>query len=345
MEQNLNQEQKKPRRGASKFLAVLNILLLLALAAVLGYHFLAQRRQSVEAMAQQQELAQTKAQLEELEETTIPVETFKGYVQQYSPSTEFIQQFFPDKLVYKDETGVVYADIDESLPKNDYDWQYLSRNGKRYSYAPPEGQAALLGIDVSAHQGDIDWQAVKDDGIGFAMIRLAYRGYGASGNLLVDQNYEANIDGALDAGLDVGVYVFSQAITEEEAVEEANLAIENLKGRDITFPVVFDMEEIAGSEARTYGMTPEQVTDIAIAFCETIEAAGYRPMIYGNLKWLAANMDLSRLTEYDTWLAQYYRTPAFPYDFQMWQYTNTGSVAGINGDVDLNLCFTRYPAQ
>ena len=92
-------------------------------------------------------------------------------------------------------------------------------------------------------------------------------------------------------------------------------------------------------------MPPDQVTDIAIAFCETIEAAGYRPMIYGNLKWLAANMDLSRLTEYDTWLAQYYRTPAFPYDFQMWQYTNTGSVAGINGDVDLNLCFTRYPAQ
>ena len=342
MEQNLNQEQKKPRRGASKFLAVLNILLLLALAAVLGYHFLSQRRLSVEAMAQQQEL---ETRIQELEETTIPVETFKGYVQQYSPSTEFIQQFFPGKLVYKDETGVVYADIDESLPKNDYDWQYLSRNGKRYSYAPPEGQAALLGIDVSAHQGDIDWQAVKDDGIGFAMIRLAYRGYGASGNLLVDQNYEANIDGALDAGLDVGVYVFSQAITEEEAVEEANLAIENLKGRDITFPVVFDMEEIAGSEARTYGMTPEQVTDIAIAFCETIEAAGYRPMIYGNLKWLAANMDLSRLTEYDTWLAQYYRTPAFPYDFQMWQYTNTGSVAGINGDVDLNLCFTRYPAQ
>ena len=170
MEQNLNQPQKKPRRGASKFLAVLNILLLLALAAVLGYHFLAQRRQSVEAMAQQQELAQTKAQLEELEETTIPVETFKGYVQQYSPSTEFIQQFFPDKLVYKDETGVVYADIDESLPKNDYDWQYLSRDGKRYSYTPPEGQAALFGIDVSAHQGDIDWQAVITDGIAFAMI-------------------------------------------------------------------------------------------------------------------------------------------------------------------------------
>ncbi len=345
MEQYPNPQQKRPRRALTILLAVLNILLVLALVAVFGYHLLSQHRQTVQAMVQEQELEKVKAQVEELQETTIPIETFQGYAQQFGVSAEFVQQFFPDKLIYKDETGIVYGEIDESLPKNDYDWQYLSRDGKRYSYTPPDEQAALLGIDVSVHQGDIDWQAVKNDGIDFAMIRLAYRGYGASGNLLVDQNYETNIDGALAAGLDVGVYVFSQAITPEEAIEEANLAIENLKGRNITYPVVFDMEEIAGSEARTYGLTPEQVTDIAIAFCETIEEAGYRPMVYGNLKWMVVNMDLTRLTEYDKWLAQYYRTPAFPYSFQMWQYTNTGSVAGIEGNVDMNLCFTTYPVQ
>ncbi len=338
MEQNSN---PKPKRTGT-FSRVLNIVLLLALLAVAVVFLWNSRRQAVQAMAQEQQLEEAQARVAELEETTIPIETFKGYAQQYSPSTEFIQQFFPDKLVYKDETGIVYADIDESLPQNDYDWQYLSRDGKRYSYTPPDGQAAALGIDVSAHQGEIDWQAVKNDGIDFAMIRLAYRGYGQSGNLLVDANYETNIDGALAAGLDVGVYVFSQAVTEEEAVEEANLAIENLQGRDITYPVVFDMDEIAGDEARTYGLTPQEVTDIAIAFCEPVEAAGYRPMIYGNIKWMAANMELSRLAEYDKWLAQYYRTPAFPYSFQMWQYTNTGSVAGITGDVDMNLCFTPW---
>ena len=159
----------------------------------------------------------------------------------------------------------------------------------------------------------------------------------------MDENFEQNIDGALAAGLDVGVYFFSQAITVEEALEEAQMVIDNLQGRNIAYPVVFDMEEIYEEGARTNSLTSKDTADLAIAFCEKVKEAGYRPMIYGNLKWLVADMEYHRLEAYDKWLAQYYRSPAFPYDFQMWQYSSQGRVDGISGDVDLNLCFTDYP--
>lgn len=342
-----NLKPKKQGKGLLGFLTVSNILLILALLGVVAVVWLGEENKAQQAMAQaqslEQQLSDAQQQIQELKDTTIPVETFQGYAQQYGASAEFVQQFFPDKMVYKDETGIVYADIDTTLPQNNYDWQYLSRNNGRYSYEPENGQAAVLGVDVSKHQGEIDWQKVKADGIDFAILRAAYRGYGESGNLLEDERFEENIQGALAAGLDVGAYVFSQAINEEEAIEEANLVIEQLKGYSVTYPVIFDMEEIAGGVARTSELTPEEATDIAIAFCDTIEAAGYRPMIYGNLKWLVDNLEIERLTQYDKWLAQYYRTPAFPYEFQMWQYTNNGTVDGIDGGVDLNLCFVTYP--
>lgn len=345
----LNQKEapSKSGRGLVRLLVFTNILLCAVLLAGVFFVWWSESHKTAETMAQnqslQEQLTAAEEQIRLLEETTIPEETFRGYAAQYGVSSEFIQQFFPDKLVYKDESGIVYADIDESLPQNNYDWQYLSRENGRIFYEEPDGIQAAVGIDVSRHQGEIDWQAVKADGIEFAMLRGAYRGYGENGNLLVDEQFAENLDGALAAGVDVGVYVFSQAITTEEAVEEAQLVIEQLAGRQICYPIVFDMEEIAGGVARTSGLTPEETTDIAIAFCEAVRDAGYEPMIYGNLKWLIANMEYERLTEYDIWLAQYYRTPAFPYAFQMWQYTSTGTVDGIEGDVDLNLCFVQYP--
>ncbi|MGI5895062.1 MAG: glycoside hydrolase family 25 protein [Candidatus Merdivicinus sp.] len=342
-----NSKQPKRKNGLLGFLTVSNVLLALALVGVIATVWFLEDHKAEQAMAQaqslQQQLEDTQAELENLRQSTIPIETFQGYAAQYGVSSEFIQQFFPDKMIYKDATGIVYADIDDTLPKNSYDWQYLSRSNGRFSYEPENGQAALLGVDVSRHQGEIDWQKVKADGIQFAMLRGVYRGYGESGNLLVDEMLEQNLEGALAAGLDVGIYVFSQAVNEQEAIEEAELVLEQIQGHEITYPIVFDMEEIAGGVARTSSLTPEEVTDIAIAFCDTIEEAGYHPMIYGNLKWLVSNMQPERLTEYDKWLAQYYRTPAFPYEFQMWQYTNSGTVDGISGNVDLNLCFTAYP--
>lgn len=199
---------------------------------------------------------------------------------------------------------------------------------------------ALVGVDVSSHQKDIDWNAVAAAGVDYAMIRVGYRGYDLGG-LYVDEKWEQNVTGALAAGLDVGVYFYSQAISVEEALEEAELVLDNIKQYDITFPVVFDWECV-GADARTYDAASRLVTDCTLAFCETIEDAGYRPMFYFNQSMAMDTFRLRELKDYDFWLAQYADTMTFAYDVQMWQYTNAGQVPGIGVDVDLNLSFVDY---
>lgn len=199
---------------------------------------------------------------------------------------------------------------------------------------------ALVGIDVSSHQKDIDWSAVAEAGVDYAMIRLGYRGYD-QGGVYVDSNWEKNVSGALDAGLAVGVYFYSQAITVEEAIEEAQLVLKNIRYYDITFPVVFDWECI-GAEARTYGLSSRMVTDCTAAFCQTIAAAGYTPMFYFNQSMARDTFRLPELQDYDFWLAQYSDAMTFDYAVEMWQYTNQGQVPGVPTDVDLNLSFVDY---
>lgn len=196
------------------------------------------------------------------------------------------------------------------------------------------------GIDVSTHQNEIDWNAVAADGIDFAMIRLGYRGYGKEGTLNLDQYFHQNMTGALAAGLDVGVYFFSQAITAEEAVEEANFVLQYLEGYDITYPVVFDWENVSTTSARTHNLDTDTLNACAVAFCDTISAAGYQPMVYFNGYLGLLRYDLSAIDDYPFWYAYYNGVyPNLYYDFQMWQYTSSGSVAGIEGKVDMNLCF------
>ncbi len=202
---------------------------------------------------------------------------------------------------------------------------------------------ALVGIDVSSHQNDIDWNAVAEAGVDYAMIRLGYRGYD-QGGLYVDGNWEKNVSGALDAGLEVGVYFYSQAITVEEALEEAQLVLKNIRYYDITFPVVFDWECI-GADARTYGLSSRMVTDCTAAFCQTVAAAGYTPMFYFNQSMSRDTFRLPELQDYDFWLAQYSDAMTFDYAVQMWQYTNQGQVPGVPTEVDLNLSFVDYGAE
>lgn len=202
---------------------------------------------------------------------------------------------------------------------------------------------ALVGIDVSSHQKEIDWSAVADAGVDYAMIRVGYRGYDLGG-LYVDSNWEQNVTGALDAGLEVGVYFYSQAITVAEALEEAELVLMTIKQYDITFPVVFDWECV-GADARTYGLSARMVTDCTAAFCQTVATAGYTPMFYFNQSMARDTFRLPELQDYDFWLAQYDDAMTFTYNVQMWQYTNQGQVAGISTDVDLNLSFVDYGAE
>lgn len=250
------------------------------------------------------------------------------------------------KKIYLNDAayGEIYLPVLADVPACSYDMEQLvSRNGMNY-YVGDEGISSRFGIDVSAHQNEIDWETVKAAGVEFAMIRLGYRGYG-SGELVPDQNFDRNVQGALAAGIDVGVYFFSQAITPDEAVAEANMAIAMLEDYDITYPVVYDWEVITTDAARTDDVSVETLTDCTVAFCDTIAAAGFTPMVYQNKRTSLLKLDLAELTDYDFWLAEYGDEATFYYHYDMWQYTAQGRIPGIEGDVDLNICFKDYTSE
>lgn len=200
---------------------------------------------------------------------------------------------------------------------------------------------AELGVDVSAHQGEIDWAAVRQAGVKFAILRLGYRGY-TLGSLNEDSTFRANLAGAEAAGIEVGVYFFSQAISEDEAREEAEFVISALDGTPLQCPVFFDWEEVFDSDSRTHGKATSAVSDCAAAFCETIEAAGYQAGVYFNQRYGYGIMRLQNLTQYAFWIAEYRSYPSFLYDFRYWQYTGEGRIDGIGTDVDIDL---RFPVD
>ena len=221
----------------------------------------------------------------------------------------------------------------EENPFDHLDFQYEGR------YLRLRGGESYVGIDVSHWQKTIDWEQVKASGVDFAMIRLGYRGY-EQGTLNMDSYAIANLDGAIAAGLDVGVYFFSQAVTPEEAEEEAYYVVEKLEpyAEHINMPVVFDWEHVSDPNARTANMRdPDILTDCTLAFLQTVEVAGYKPMVYFNRTQSWKYLNLEELKEYDFWLAAYTQRMNFPYKIQMWQYTNEGRVPGVDGDCDVNI--------
>ena len=199
----------------------------------------------------------------------------------------------------------------------------------------------LLGVDVSEYQKKINWEKVASSGVDFAMVRLGYRGWGAEGVLREDARGLDNLRGAKEAGLLVGVYFFSQAITVEEAVEEARFVLDLLNGQSLDLPIVFDWETVSSQDARTANMKRSTLNACAQAFCREIEAAGYQPMVYFNLDMSRWMFDLLALQEAgcDFWLAMYSDSLTYRYGVRMWQYTDSGKVSGIDGRVDMNLYF------
>lgn len=249
-----------------------------------------------------------------------------------------IMDYMEDHIYY---LGKV-MEMDPDVPVFSYDKSAFARKGQKMTYSG-SGYQTSWGIDVSHHQQEIDWQAVANDGVDFAIVRAAGRGYGAEGNLYEDSRVHQNLQGALDAGLEVGTYFFSQAITVEEAREEAALLLDLIKDYPITGPVVFDSEDNWGTRGRTHFLTPAQLSEIANAFCEEVEKAGYQPMIYFNRQLAYRNYDLGQVAQYPFWLAEYENEPSFRYHFDMWQYTSSGKVKGINGKVDMNLWLKPIP--
>ena len=194
-----------------------------------------------------------------------------------------------------------------------------------------------FGIDVSKWNGDIDWDKVKADGVEFVMIRCGYRGT-TMGSLIEDPNFLVNIRGAKAAGLDVGVYFFTQAINEVEAVEEASMVIALCEGYELDYPVMIDSEG-AGGNGRADSLDVETRTKVCKAFCETIENAGYEAGVYASRSWYNANLEANKLEKYRIWLAEYRSTPLYSGYYDMWQYTSKGKVDGIEGNVDLNISY------
>jgi len=249
-------------------------------------------------------------------------------------------------LSYDNYSVPLYDGVETSqVSEGDFYWEgdRLVYGGGRYD--------TRFGIDVSAYQNrssennTIDWEAVADDGVEFAMVRIGLRGY-STGGLNHDAFYAQNIDGAMDAGIDTGVYFFSQAITVEEAIEEADFVISLLEGHEISGPVAYDWE-MHDSSYRVYGLSPELATACALAFCQRIEAAGYQPMIYMS-KYVGYNkFNLPQLVQYPIWFPEYKSAaseklfPAFYYQMDIWQFSSSCSIDGIGGRVDANIQFIR----
>lgn len=194
-----------------------------------------------------------------------------------------------------------------------------------------------IGIDTSEHQWEVDWQKAAQT-IDFAYIRLGYRGY-TEGGLFLDPWFETNIAGASAAGLDTGVYFFSQATNVGEAFEEAEFVLDHLRGYRVNLPVIFDWEKIDEEQARTAGLGDLTLTDCAVAFCRTIENAGYDAGVYFNRYLGYYGFDLSRLTDYSFWVSVPGDFPDYYYACEFWQCSFTASIPGVTGDADLNIRF------
>lgn len=251
-----------------------------------------------------------------------------------------LRSLYPEYIVQPSDGVYYFVPIDHSLAMNHFLNENLNILESGEIQYMENGQViSHKGIDVSKHQGAIDWNLVAQDGVEFAFIRVANRGYGSNGTLVEDERFDANIQGAQAAGIKVGVYIYSQAVNEAEVLEEANLVLQKIAPYTLDCPVVFDVEKVDDPSGRMNQISVEERTNLTLLFCQTIENAGYRPMIYHNLGWGVLALDLAALEGYDKWFASYSETLYYPYEYKVWQYSQTGTVQGVNTKVDLNICF------
>lgn len=260
----------------------------------------------------------------------------ESYNDGYSTS-QILKSIFTKNVVYLSNNRYNFAEINDNLAKSIIDNDKISIDDKTgyYSYEDDKYES-IAGVDLSVYQGDVDFSKVKHAGFDYCMLRVGYRTYGG-GVVTADANFETYVSDALKNDLDVGVYFFTSAISTAEAKEEAQFVLDAIKPYNITYPVVVDVEEIVSGTSRQESLSVEELTEIVKTFCETIEDAGYDVMIYSNLKGFIANVNLEELEDYDKWFANYDTTPYYPYKFTMWQYSQSGSVDGIDGDVDLDI--------
>ena len=266
------------------------------------------------------------------------------------PVDHFYERAGQKILLSDNQFGQIWLPVLADVPLSAHPLENMQMlpNGRMLSLDENGNSNALTGIDISAHNTVSDWAALKADGIDYVMLRAGYRGYGVgTGKLYKDDKFREYYHAAKDAGLLVGAYFFSQAITEEEAVEEAILTAEVLEGCALDFPVAFDWELIFHDDegARTDNVPVDTLTDCILAYCQNMQAFGYQTMLYQNKRTTLFKLDLPRLKDIPFWLAEYGDGPTYIYNYDMWQYSCTGTVAGIDGNVDLNLCFRDFSQE
>ena len=348
------EQERKERRKKRIVIGIIVTILLLIIAAVAAV-FLMKRGffPTVDTMGEVEETEQvvyyTQEELDQFVADAVQVAreeasaealgAIKQHLADGMSAVEAFRAVYTDQIVVVSKGSYHFVPIQENIKKNDYSEENLSilENGE-FQYMDGEQVTSHKGIDVSMYQGRIDWKKVAEDGVEFAILRAGYRGYG-TGAMVDDEYFQRNAQGATAAGVKVGAYFFSQAITEEEVIEEANYLLEQVAPYQIECPIVLDVEYIAGYKGRMDELTKEERTNLVKVFCETIKDAGYKPMIYMNLEMSAVGLDLAELEDYDKWFAFYGEDMYFPYEYSVWQYSDKGTVAGIDGAVDMNIAF------
>ena len=236
-------------------------------------------------------------------------------------------------------TAEATAAAPTAAPSVSFKPEDFTADGAFLYYKETQAVTAENGIDLSSYSGSADWERVKAAGVRFAMVRLGGRGYGGEGALYSDDRAIEYVQGAQAAGIKAGGYFFSQATTPEEAREEAAYCKQLLGDLTPDCPVAYDWEFIKDDEARTDGMTVAQTTACARAFCDEIKSYGWTPMLYAGDAEMTAKYDMAQLDDCEIWYTEYAAAPQFPYTINMWQYSNTGAVDGIEGNVDLDIRF------
>lgn len=233
--------------------------------------------------------------------------------------------------------------INAYIEKNTYDYTGLVYEEPFMRYYADGKKVSRQGIRIDDSYGVVDFEKAEDDGIDYCMIRAGKRGY-ATGVVTMDENCLQYMASAKEAGMGVGIYFYSQAANEAEAVEEANLVLQMLEQSEVKpdYPVVFDMEPVSNDTSRTENLTKNQLTSIAKAFCDTISQGGYTPAVYGNKYWLLRKLDLTQLGSYNIWLSQEGDVPDYPYQFTMWEYDQDAEIDGITGKVPMSISFVDY---
>ena len=287
-------------------------------------------------------IAEAKQQAEVEEESKI-LSGIRDGLTSGTTMVETLRPYYPNELVVVSNGTFNFVPIRDDLQKNDYVLENLNILEDGEVQYMQDGQVVShKGIDVSKHQGNIDWTKVAADGVEFAFIRVGLRGYGTEGKLVEDEYFEQNVKGALQAGIKVGVYFYSQAISDEVLLEEANLVLEKVKPYNIELPIVFDVEKVSGGKGRANELSVEERTRLTALFCQPIQDAGYKPMIYHNMEMGTLMLDLGQLEQYDKWFAYYNDDLYYPYAYKVWQYSEKGAVDGINEEVDLNIWFGDF---